>query len=214
MHKLKITLSERLNTLRHFWKGEPHVWDIGCDHGDLGLSFIEEKVDSIHLVDPSSAVFESLKEKVTLLDSYITEPEVFIIHQKGQNLKVQSFNNLIFIAGMGGKEIFEILQELLPQLDSSSSLVISPHRKVLELREELGKMPLILKKELVIFENEQFYPVLYLQKGEGERVGPFGKEIWEGETGKAYREHQLINFSRHQDPLSQEFCAYLSALND
>lgn len=213
MHKLKITLSERLNSLRHFWNGEQHIWDIGCDHGDLGLSFIDESIKEIHLVDPSRPVFDSLKEKVRVLDSYITKPKVFITHSEGQKLTISSFNNLIFIAGMGGKEILEIILHLLPQLDSESSLVISPHRKILELRNALGKMPLALKKEMAIFENEQFYPVLHLKKGEGEKVSPYGKELWKGKTGEAYRLHQLSAFSRHQDPLSRGYFEYLTSLN-
>ena len=103
----------------------------------------------------------------------------------------------------------EILQNLLPQLDASSRIVISPHRKILELRKLLHYLPLILLEEKVLFEDGQFYQILCLTPGEGVKVSLYGKDLWNDETGEAYLDHQVKTFSQHQDLASQEYVSYL-----
>jgi tRNA A22 N-methylase len=201
-------LSVRFKALQKHWVNHKHVWDIGCDHGLLGLSFVAyESVQKVHLVDPSGPVIENLKKK--LEDSYITKGKILIIHSKGQELKIESLSNCIFIAGMGGKEIGEIVTKLLPQLDSSSRIVISPHRKILELRELLGQLPVSLISEEVIFENEQYYQILCLSPELGRKVPSFGEEMWESEVGRRYLEHQLKHFGPHTDEASKAYVNFL-----
>lgn len=201
-------LSIRFKALQKYYLNHKHIWDIGCDHGLLGLSFVDyQEVQSIHLVDPSGPVIETLKKKVK--DSYITIGKIFITHSKGQDLIIDSLSNCIFIAGMGGKEIGEIITKLLPQLDSSSRIVISPHRKILELRELLGQLPISLVSEEVIFENEQYYQILCLSPETGHKVPPFGEEMWRSEVGKRYRDHQLKHFGPHTNEASKAYVNFL-----
>ena len=83
---------KRLEALKACYQGESYVWDVGCDHGLLGSSFLDEpKVQKIFLVDPSLDVFDKLK------DTYITNGKIELIHSKGQDLKIEAKNNLIFI---------------------------------------------------------------------------------------------------------------------
>lgn len=200
-------LSERLSKLRSYYSGERHVWDIGCDHGLLGLSFENvETVERIHLVDPSESVIQALKKR--LLDSYITN--AIFHHQKGQEIKINSPSNCIFIAGMGGTEVGDIIRHLLKSLDESSRIVISPHRKILELRSLLHKLPLELIKEEVIEEGAQFYQILVLRKNEtGPKVPLYGDDLWKSPIGMRYLEHQLKYFSAHRDELSRDYMTFL-----
>lgn len=169
-------------------------------------------MDSIHLVDPSKPVIDSLVNK--LKDSYITKGKVFITQKEGQSLSIDSLSNCIFIAGMGGKEIGIIISHLLPQLDESSRIVISPHRKILELRTLLNKLPLSLIEEKVVLEDDQYYQILCLSPVDGgKKVSLYGEEIWISETGEKYREHQIKFFTPHQDLASQGYVSYLSGLN-
>lgn len=204
-------LSSRLHSIYQTYSGQKCIWDIGCDHGLLGMSFRGiDTVEEIHLVDPSMEVINVLKNK--LKDSYITKP-TFIHHQSGQEIKVESSSNHIFIAGMGGKEILSIIESLVPQLDSSSVITISPHRKILELRSALKEMPIALKEELLVKEDGQFYQILTLiPNSSGRRVSPFGEDFWNGEGGREYREHQLNHFSLHRDEASREYVTFLKSL--
>jgi tRNA (adenine22-N1)-methyltransferase len=201
--------STRLTKLHSYYQNETHVWDIGCDHGYLGSSFKDiETVKSIQLVDPSMPVVENLK------DSYISVPKVFIHHNEGQKLIINSPSNLIFIAGMGGKEIGEIILNLLPQLDVSSRLIISPHRKIIELRTLLSELPLSLISEEVIEEDQQFYQILELTPNpNGMKVPVFGEQLWASDIGEKYRNHQLKHYKAHKDLASQEYVGYLETLN-
>lgn len=203
------TLSFRLSTLHNYYSNEAHIWDIGCDHGYLGSSFKDiETVKEIHLVDPSAPVIENLK------DSYISVPKIKIHHNEGQRLIIDRISNLIFIAGMGGKEIGEIVSHLYPRLDSSSRIVISPHRKILELRAHLNALPISLLSEKVIEEDGQFYQILELSHNpSGMKVPLYGDFIWSGETGSKYWDHQLKTFIHHKDLASLEYVNHLKSLN-
>jgi tRNA (adenine22-N1)-methyltransferase len=204
------SLSFRLLKLHSYYNQEKHVWDIGCDHGHLGLSFSPlESVETINLVDPSQPVIDVLNQK--LIDSYISKAKVF--HLKGQDVTISSPSNCIFIAGMGGEEIGEIVSRLLPQLNSSSRIVISPHRKILELRSQLNKASVKLLSEEVIFENDQFYQIMCLSPGNGTPVSTYGESLWVGENGAKYREHQLAHFSMHRDEASKAYVEFLRERN-
>lgn len=203
-------LGTRLKALHSYYSHQQNIWDIGCDHGYLGSSFVDyPDVASIHLVDPSPQVYEKLL--INYKDSYITKSKIFKHLIRGQEVLLSSPSNLIFIAGMGGKEIGEIVLNLLPQMDPASRLVLSPHRKILELRRLLKDLPLELLKEESIYEEGQFYQIMALSPGPGARVSLFGEGIWKGETGEAYLQKELSAFEVHQDEASRAYVTYLKS---
>ena len=205
-------LSLRLKTLASYYHQSKFVYDIGCDHGLLGLSFRERpSVEGIYLVDPSIDVIRTLK---TNIDSYITMKDfIHVLHSKGQEVVLTPGSNTIFIAGMGGKEIQDILKHLLPQLSVEDRVVISPHRNILELRAWLSESAFNLEEETSLFEDGQYYQILALTTQQAPlKVHPFGQAIWDSSVGSDYKKHQLGTFAIHQDPLSQAYVAYLRQL--
>ena len=202
-------LSKRLKTFSQFYQNHAFIWDIGCDHGLLGTSFLNQPlVKQINLVDPALPVIKNLK------DSYITIPKINIIHSKGQNLTIPHPNqNSLFIAGMGGLEMKEILQRLLPQLGDADRILISPHRHVLELRAYLQSSPFRLVEEGVIEEASHFYPFLYLSLDERfEEVTLYGKQMWVGKEGQKYLSYLIGHLSCHKNLASQAYLNHLKAL--
>lgn len=207
-----MQLSLRLKTLAGYYHQSQIVYDIGCDHGLLGLSFRDAPgVEAIYLVDPSSDVIRTLK---TNIDSYITNKDfIKVVHQKGQEVVLSSGSKTIFIAGMGGKEIQEILKHIMNQLGDRDRVVISPHRNILELRAWLSESAYNLEEETSLFEDGQFYQILALTTGKGRsKVHPFGQAIWDSSVGSDYKKHQLGTFSIHRDPLSTSYVAYLTKI--
>jgi tRNA (adenine22-N1)-methyltransferase len=205
-----VKLSVRLTTLQSYFHDAHSVWDIGCDHGILGLSFVNRKtLKEIHLVDSSSLVIENLKKKN--IDAYITKKDlsINIYEKKGQDIILNEERKIIYIAGMGGKEIKEILEKLLPQVSTEDRVVISPHRKILELREYLHLSKWRLMDEQVVSENDQFYQVLCLSTFDYSPVSLYGEQLWRVGEGPAYRKHQLETFRSHTDPRSCAYFAYL-----
>lgn len=201
-------LSRRLGYFSNYYSNQDCIWDIGCDHGHLGLSFIQHpKNPFIFLVDPALPVIEKLRKKVE--DSDI--PRTTIIHDKGQGVKLRKdLSHFIFIAGMGGPEIIEILKNLSPQLGDNDQILISPHTKVLDVREYLALEGDILLKEKVIFDSGIWYPHFLLGKG-GRTSSPFGDEIFSDEEGKEYRLHLIEKLSRHRDLKSKYFLNFLKS---
>jgi tRNA (adenine22-N1)-methyltransferase len=207
-----VELSLRLNTLRSFYQNQHNIWDIGCDHGLLGLSFTDiPTIQTINLVDPSKPVIDVLSKKIK--DSYISKGNILIHLKEGQKLKIESSSNCIFIAGMGGKEIGQIIETILPDLDQDSQIVISPHRKILELRELLNSLKIALIDEKVILEDGQFYQIIVLKPQiAGPRVPLYGEKLWDTETGRQYLDHQIRFFETHRDDISIRYVAFLKSL--
>lgn len=203
-------LSSRLGKIKSFYSGQSIVWDIGCDHGLLGLSFLEtNSVHEINLVDSSHDVIKVLKNKV---DSYITSAFVNIHCMKGQKIKMTTEDQCVFIAGMGGEEIGQIITRLLPQIGFNSQFVISPQRKILNLRALLRTIKVHLKSEELVFENDQYYQILVVAPGEGRKVSLFGEDFWNTSIGRNYLEHQKKYFSLHRDKASLAYASFLSSL--
>ncbi len=178
----------------------------------MGLSFLKENdVKEIHLVDPSPPVIQKL---IHFIDAYITEQNFKIhIHEKrGQDIVLNPQSKLIFIAGMGGKEIISICDHLRPVLNVGDDLVISPHRDLLQVREHLHASSYSLGKEGLIFDEGRFYQAISLNVRPGEKVSLYGKEIFQGEVGEKYLRQQMDVFSAHQDVRSRSYATYLKSL--
>jgi tRNA A22 N-methylase len=206
--------SSRLQALHAHYQGERSVWDIGCDHGLLGLSFLTHPQSPfIHLVDPSAEVIEVLEKK--LKGSHIPIGDVVHLwHRKGQELKLSDNDKkIIFIAGMGGGEIFSILCHLIPQLGEGDRVIISPHRGIWELRANLEGLPLGPEFEYTLEERGQFYQIIGLNFYSKLRITPYGQGIWTGPVGERYQRHILKAFEIHQDPRSRELVSHLKKLN-
>lgn len=206
-----MNLSKRLSLLAGFHHQEENIWDIGCDHGFLGLSFLTNPiVKEIHLVDPSEPVIKLLQNKT---DSYITRKALFIQHKTGQEITLNPCSNLIFIAGMGGKEIQQILTSLLDQKLSATRFVISPHRNILELRSYLNTAKCCLESETLVYEGGRYYQVMTLCLDQKfAPVSLYGEAIWKGSLSSDYRDQQILHFQDHRDGQSRSYCLYLQSL--
>jgi tRNA A22 N-methylase len=204
-------LSHRLQTIHDHTPLRPHIYDVGCDHGELGLSFqIYPQVQTIHLVDPSRSVIESLIRKTS--DSDIPK-QVLVLQKKADQLEIKTKKNSVILCGFGGTQITEGVRHLKSQLDQESVFVLSPHRHVLQLREWLAKGEFDLLLDTMILEDQQFYPLLVLGNRQGRGVHPFGeKDLWHSPVGAQYREQLLGVLKKHQNPRDQSFSKYLESL--
>lgn len=205
MNSFKPKLSKRLAHFAHFYQSQNIIWDIGCDHAHLGLSFLSHQASpAIHLVDPALPVITKLKERIAT-----DIPRVKIFHQAGQEVIIEkNLTHFIFIAGMGGLEIISIMEKLLPQMKRGDLLFISPHNKVLEVREFLQAQGEWLQQEDIIEEAGVWYPH-FLLGVEGRPISSYGQEVFMGEMGARYRQYLLERLSRHQDAQSKDFLNFI-----
>lgn len=204
-------LSHRLHTIHTHAPLNPHIFDIGCDHGDLGLSFLSlPQVQSLSLVDPSDDVIDQLKEKLAVSD---IPKQIHVLKKRADQLKIETKKNTLIMCGFGGSQIAEGIAHLKPQLDSDSVFVLSPHGHFLQLREFLSQGEFDLLVDAIIFDEGQFYPLLVIGNRQGRAVHPFGEEdLWHSSVGARYRERLLRVYKNHKDPRDQSFFRYLESL--
>ena len=209
-----MALSFRLAELASYYQSEEYIYDIGCDHGLLGLSFKSNpKVKGIYLIDPNPYSVDIISKT---LDADITEPSfIYPMKINGEETKISDPNSLVFIAGMGGKTIINILKSWPSEnLLNCSQIVLSPHRNLLELRSYLHQENFKLVGERVLTENNQFYEVLSVTKSKnnGPRVSLYGEELWERPGSANYLKHQLGYLEYHRDSQSLAYLNYLKQL--
>ena len=209
-----MALSFRLAELASFYQSEESIYDIGCDHGLLGLSFkTNPQVSSIYLIDPNPYSVDIISKTI---NADITEPPyIYTLKINGQKTKIKKTNSLIFIAGMCGKTIIDILKNWSAEnLLNCSQIVLSPHRNLLELRAYLHHENFILVGERVLSENNQFYEVFSVTKSKniGPRVSLYGEELWERPESANYLKHQLGYLEYHRDCQSLAYLNYLKRL--
>jgi tRNA A22 N-methylase len=204
-------LSHRLQTIHDHTPLNPHIFDVGCDHGELGLSFvIYPEVQTINLVDPSSAVIENLIRKTSCAD---IPKQLLFFKKKGDQLEIKTKKNSVILCGFGGTQIAESVRHLKTQIDEESVFVLSPHSHVLQLRECLAKGEFDLLMDTMILEDQQFYPLLVLGNRKGREVHPYGeKDLWHSSVGAQYREKLLVALKKHLNPRDQSFFKYLESL--
>jgi tRNA (adenine22-N1)-methyltransferase len=208
-----VKLKGRLGELAGCYSDEEVIWDVGCDHGQLGLSFLDHpRVKEVHLVDPSLPVINTLKENKQL-GAYISNGSLFIENKFGQEIRINSENNKIFIAGMGGREIIEILQAMEPQSDLRFNCYISPHKNILELREYLKNSHFRLRDEFLIKDNGRFYQVIGLDfTTDGPMVSPYGDRLWHSSYAREYRNYLLDIYRSHKESKDQTYYRFLESL--
>lgn len=187
------------------------LWDIGCDHGLLGLSAKEycPWISEVHLVDPSLPVFTQLKNVV---DAHIPMANLkpYLHHQAGEELKIHTSNNIFVMAGMGGKTIMKILRHLRKSASEDDVFIIGPNRDILAVRAILREENWGLVAETLVEEDGLFYQQIALSPTLGSRaVSLYGEDFWQSAVGARYKSHLLDKLAVHRDAQTQAFLRFL-----
>ena len=131
------------------------LFDVGCDHGKIGVNaLLEGKTQRVVFTDISRPSLE--KARLLARKSGVLEKSEFLC---GNGFCGRLVNTAV-IAGMGGLEISRILFDAreLPE-----TLVLQPMRNIPELRKELAKNYFLERDE--IFFDGKFYCLIYAKKG-------------------------------------------------
>lgn len=121
-----VKLSPRFKTfVSNVIPNEP-FWDLCCDHGYVGLEvFLSKKSSEVHLVDQVPHIMKKIE--IYLTENEILSCGVFLHTTKAEKLALP-LSGTVLIAGVGGKSIQIILNELLKQnLLHAKRLLLSPH---------------------------------------------------------------------------------------
>lgn len=106
--------------------------DVGCDHGKISKYVLDNGLcDKAYISDVSATC---LKKAEILLSDYIAKGKCISFVSNG--LREVPPADFVLIAGMGGKEIIEILSCDLDKIESST-LLLQPMKNSMEVREFL-----------------------------------------------------------------------------
>lgn len=151
-------MNQRLKTLAEF-VNSPIVIDVGCDHGQLpGYLLENNKIDLAILVDinlkPLLSGYSHIKHLGHL------KKAKFILGD-GLNTLITQQQVDIVIAGMGGLEIINIINNLNQPFES---LILQPNNHVIELRQALSNLNYAIEYENIIEDKQKTYHYLVVSK--------------------------------------------------
>jgi len=132
-----MALSARLSAALENSKTGLPLWDICCDHGQLGLQALQNgNFSEVHFVDQVPHIIQKLENLVRRKQTSET-PESYFYTQPAENLS-RSVSGSVCILGVGGQKIEKILREwdIRGQLQAER-LILSPHKDVEWLKIEI-----------------------------------------------------------------------------
>ena len=178
---LKINIDSRLKSISNLIRGEI-IADIGSDHAYLPIWLYQNnKIKKAYAVDISQN--SVIKIKNNLKKYNISEENIIPVLSDGfKNFKNNyNFSEItdIIIAGIGGKNIAEIISEI--KNPSGINFILQPSRKEDYLRDFLYKNKFNITSEIITEENKMIYNIINA-KYTGESYAPNFMEIFAGKN--------------------------------
>lgn len=178
MHKISKRIIEIIGYIP---KNTSELWDLCCDHGRIGEASLvhHSSITTLHFVDIVESIMTKLRIRIQSSD---IPPGVNIFYhsKSAKDIKIQNPATLI-LAGIGGKQSIEILDEVINKCKKKSldlDIVLSAHDNMFELREYLYRSQYYLVREKLICDNGHFYEILHLSTAAGIKISLIGEQMW------------------------------------
>ena len=159
-------VSNRLRTIVDLVSGAHVAADIGCDHGYVAKSLLEEhRAKMVIACDISE---KSLLKTAKLVAGSGLNGKILI--RRGDGLKIlgEEEADVIVIAGMGGRRIMYIMENDKKKARYASKLVLAPNRNEKELRKYLLSNGYAIRDERLALEGGRYYQVISASAGVAE----------------------------------------------
>ena len=201
-----MTFSHRLQRIASLITSEyEHIWDTCCDHGQLGAALLDQQAAPwIHFVDVVPSVMVELESRLQRLypqvqfDQSLFEQNFPIgfgsawqIHCRdvaSLALREYSGTHLVVVAGVGGERMSTFVREIVAANPTTQiDFLLCPVQRQFALRQQLIKLNLKLKAELLIAEKQRCYEVMLVsftqsELGSSPAVSSVGDSIWRAES--------------------------------
>lgn len=166
-----IKISKRLETVASFVKKGSHIVDIGTDHGYIPIWLVEQGVvDYAIAMDIGKGPLERAREHIAL---YQLDTKIETRLSDGLKELKEGEVDTAIIAGMGGKLIFQILEEGSHVWNTMEQFIVSPQSDLEVFRQEVGKIGFVIQDETMLIEDGKFYTIMVLVRGQMETQKPF-----------------------------------------
>lgn len=150
-------LNKKLKTIASLVNKEDVVIDIGCDHAYLAIYLKKNNLcKEAYASDISPNVLKTAKQNIKESKIKITA----YLSDGFKNITNNTINTAI-ISGMGSSTIVKIMKETPNNI---KKYIISSNNEQDILRKESLKMGYYVQKEIVVFENHKYYPIILFSK--------------------------------------------------
>jgi len=151
----------RIEAISSLVDKDTYLVDIGTDHGYLPIYLYEHNITkNIIASDISSKVLENT---LANLKKYNFDKEIPLVVSDGFK-NIESKLDTAVITGMGANTIMDILDS--PNIPNT--LILGPQKNTIELRYFMMNLGYKIVKEVVIKENNKYYPIIKYIKGSEE----------------------------------------------
>lgn len=158
-----LKLSKRLLTLARHVPADSRLGDIGTDHALLPIYLITEKVASLAIaVDVHLGPYHRAREKV---QEYNLSNKIDVRLGNGLDPLTPGEVDVVIIAGMGGSNIRDILDNSLQHRPWLKKLIMQPMQDSQTLRMWLQGNEWYITHEDIILEDGRLFEVITAEKG-------------------------------------------------
>lgn len=198
---MKTRLGKRLQALFDaIPPGYDEVWDLCCDHGQLGLALLEsQRAKQVHFVDQVDSIMLDLRDR---LERYGATAYQLHTLPAEQLVLTAPTRPLLVLAGVGDevtRAIVSAVSEHNP--NTQPDWLISPANKLFQVRRYLQQQSFGLLEEGVVFENGRGYEWLSVSRDRQRAADPVPNpaNFWNAEIPE-HRTHlqKLVRHARKQ----------------
>lgn len=176
-------LSKRLQSVLALTEPVKTVADVGCDHGYVAISLIQQnKASRVIAMDVRRGPLNRAKEHII---QYGMEELIKTRLSDGvEALSVGEADGLI-CAGMGGKLMTGILERGAAVIERMQELVLQPQSELSVVREWLRTHAFSIDEECMVCEDGKFYPMFRVKPGKMAAKSVSGEKPAEKASGEA-----------------------------
>ena len=173
-----MNLSLRLTKVKDTVLKCDTVCDIGCDHGYVSISLIEEgKAKKVIACDINKGPLEAAKENVSK-KNLLGNIELRLSDGLSQ-VSPEDKPDSIVIAGMGGALMVKILTEGIKVVSSAKQLVLQPQSEIFLVRKWLRENGFYISNEEILKDMGKYYFIMDARPGESETFEPEIQEFFD-----------------------------------
>ena len=191
-------LDDRLSKIASLVKKDAILLDIGCDHGFLTISLLNNNlINKAYAADVNEGPLKNVKNNVK---KYQLESKIDCILSDGLEKFTKVKFDCVVIAGMGGSLIADILSKQI-NLIRDKQLILQPNINSEGLRKFLLDNNIFINQEYLIKDNDIFYYIIECSSGTNLEYSDFelkyGKNIEENEMFYEYLNDELKKYKKY-----------------
>ncbi len=152
-------LSFRLKKIKNLISSESNiVWDLCCDHGQLGKSLLQNK-QKVYFVDIVPHIIDELKQSIVSSNCEFQAKDATKIIIENR------IDESIIMAGVGGWTCIKILDSLINNYTQlKSEFILAPQKNLQTVKDYLLKNDFTLISEDIIQDKKNYYNILKVRR--------------------------------------------------